>query len=448
MARISGKTVVMTDMDADQKYFTKAVTELGEKCPVLTTQAIFNDRGIKIIEKGVQVNAGLYERLMAHKLTVPLEQSVTSTPTVTGQLLRMQAEQVMRDVPFFERIGTNPKTRSLLLDALTKLPLPSPIAFQLTLAYEVRPVLFRHSVLMALFAAWMTQGLLVSRFDVSVASAAGLLHDIGMQHLDPILLAPQSVIDRDQRRQLYSHPLVSTLLIERHHEYPRELLRAVREHHEFLDGSGYPGSLAGDAISQLGRILSLGELVTSLLASNEPACELRLRVLLRMNTHRYDAALVERVMQNTEPQTEGQSQTLAVMADPVNRLLEIDAILSDWPSELALRADMSAARRDNLAALAAQSAQLRRTLAAVGVAPQQLAQLGGEALDEFLQLELTLLAQEAAWQLRSLARQTRRRWRLEADALYPETLQAWLDRADTLVTSINGMAPAQLRVLE
>lgn len=438
----------MTDRETDPKHFTKAVTELGEKRPVLTTQAIFNDRGVKILEKGVQVNVGLYERLMAHKLNVPLEQSVASTPTITGPLLRKQAEEVMRDVPFFERIAANPKTRSLLLDALTKLPLPGPIAFQLTLAYEVHPGLFRHSVLMALFAAWMTQDLLVSRFDVSVASAVGLLHDIGMLHLDPVLLAPQSVIDRDQRRQLYSHPLVSTLLIERHHEYPRELLRAVREHHEFLDGSGYPGNLAGDAISPLGRILSLGELVTSLLASNEPACELRLRVLLRMNRHRYDAALVERVMQKTEPPTEGQNQSLAAMGDPVHRLLEIDAILSDWPSDLAQRADMRAARLENLAAVAAQSAQLRRTLATVGVAPQQLAQLGGEALDEFLQLELTLLVQEAAWQLRSLARQTRRRWRLEAEARYPETLQAWLDRADALVASINAVAPAPPRALE
>ena len=437
----------MMDMETDPKHFTKAVTELGEKRPVLTTQAIFNDRGIKIIEKGVQINAGLYERLMAHKLTVPLEQSVAITPTITGPLLRRHAEDVMRELPFFARIAANPKTRNLLLDALTKLPLPGPIAFQLTLAYEVRPVIFRHSVLMALFAAWMTQDLLVSRFDVGVASAAGLLHDIGMQHLDPVLLAPQSVIDRDQQRQLYSHPLVSTLLIERHHEYPRELLHAVREHHEFLDGSGYPCNLAGDAISPLGRILSLGELVTSQLASNETTCELRLRVLLRMNRHRYDSALVERVMQNTEPQTEEQSKALAVMADPVNRLLEIDAILFDWPCELAQRADMNAASQDNLAAVAAQAAQLRRTLATVGAAPQQLAQLGAEALDEFLQLELTLLAQEAAWQLRSLARQTRWRWRLEAGARYPDTVQAWLGRVDAVLASINGMAPAQLRAL-
>jgi hypothetical protein len=185
-----------------------------------------------------------------------------------------------------------------------------------------------------------------------------------------------------------------------------------------------------------------------MLTSNEAASELRLWVLLRMNMHRYDVALVEQVMQNIEPQTELQSKGLAVMADPVSRLMEIDATLSEWPTELTQRADLSAPRQANLAALAEQSAQLRRTLAGVGVAPQQLAQLGDDTLDDFLQLELTLVAQEAAWQLRSLARQTRRRWHIEADAHYPDQLQAWLDRVDTLVVGINGIAPAQLRDTE
>lgn len=429
----------MTDIATDPKHFTKAVTELGEKRPVLTTQAIFNDRGVKIIEKGVQVNAGLYERLMAHTLTVPIEDSLASAATVTGSALRAQAEQIMREVPFVARISADTRIRSLLLDTLEKLPLPTPLAFQLTLASEVHPQLLRHSIHAALTAAWMTLGPLVSRFDISLAAAGGLLHDIGMLHLDPVLLTPQSDIGRDQRRQIYSHPLVSTALIERHHEYPRELLRAVKEHHEFLDGSGYPSNLGAQAISPLGRILSLSELITTVLAPNRDAPELRLSVLLRMNSHRYDAAMVERVMQHLKPEAELPGTFLALIADPADRLLEIDAALSDWPAELALQADLSTQRRDGMAAVAAQTAQLRRTLATVGVAPQQLAQLGSVAQDDLLQSELVLLAQEAAWQLRSLARQTRRRWHGEADAQYPELLQVWLDRVDALVLSI---APA------
>jgi hypothetical protein len=41
------KNAVMTGIATDPKHFTKAVTELGEKRPVVTTQAIFNDRGAR-----------------------------------------------------------------------------------------------------------------------------------------------------------------------------------------------------------------------------------------------------------------------------------------------------------------------------------------------------------------------------------------------------------------
>lgn len=426
----------MTATDVNPDYFTKAVTELGEKRPVVTTEAIFNDRGVKILEKGVAVNASLYDRLNAHKLPVPIEQSVSSSPLINGPVLRAHAEQAMAEVPFFERIGADAKHRSLLLDSLEKLTLPEPMAFQLLLANEVRPALFRHSVQMALFAGWMSLTPVVSRYDVGMAAAAGLLHDIGMLHLDPLLLNPEDAITREQRRQLYSHPLVSTVLMERHHEYPRELLRAVKEHHEFLDGSGYPRHLQGDAIGPLGRILSLGELVTSMLESGRDAPEMRLWVQLRMNKHRYDAGLVARVQQHLRPQNELTGEGLVLLEDPVGRLQAINATVSDWPAAALQGLPLSDARREGMAAVLVQASQLRRTLATVGVADLQLAQLGGETLDDALRLELSLLAQEALWQLRTLTRQTKRRWRLGDEPGYPAPLQAWLDRADTLVDKL------------
>lgn len=433
----------MTELAIDPKYITKAVTDLGARHAVVTTQAIFNDRGIKIIEKNVQINADLYERLMAHALTQPIEDSVTSTAIVTGSMLRARAEQSLRELPFFARLGADGTTHNVLLDTLEKLTLPAPLAFQLMIACEVQPALFHRSVDMALFAAWLTLGPLVTRFDISLAASAGLLHDLGMLHLDPVLLTPRQDIDRDQRRQLYAHPLVCTALIERHHQYPRELLRAIKEHHEFIDGSGYPSNLSGPAISPLGRILSIGELVTTMLAPQSEACEFRLSVLLRMNRHRYDAALLERVLQHLQPHTNlpANDAVAAMHADPVSRLMEIDAVLSDWPADPVLKESLKGPRREGMAAVAEQAAQLHRTLASVGVAPQQLAQVGSVAQDSFLQSELLLLAQEATWQLRTLARQARRRWQLEPGGQYPDALGAWLQRVDALTSSLQSHAP-------
>ena len=49
---------------------------------------------------------------------------------------------------------------------------------------------------------------------------------------------------------------------------------------------------------------------------------------------------------------------------------------------------------------------------------------------------------------RSLMRQIRWRWHLEAEARYPDARRAWLACASTLMAGINSMALAQLRVLE
>jgi hypothetical protein len=424
----------MSDLELDSRHFTKAITELGEKRPVMTTEAIFNDRGVKVLDKGVAINAKLYERLIAHKLPKPIEESLASSPEVTGAVLRQHAEYAMRDVPFFARIAENTTNAHLLLDTLESLVLPEAMAFQLLLALEVRPSLFRHSVWMALFASWMTIQPVVSRYDLGLAASAGLLHDIGMQHLDPLLLQPSEALTSEQRRQLYSHSLVSKVLLERHHVYPVELLRAVQDHHEFLDGSGYPRSLQGDAIGPLARILSLGELVASRLESEGGAKEMHLAVQLRMNRHRYDAGLVARLERHLQPEINVLDAGVELLDDPVAQLLAIHATVLDWPVDYVMGLELASARREGMQAVAVQANQLRRTLATVGVADVQLAQLGPDSLDAPLRLELSLLGQEAAWQLRALARQTKRRWRMGTNVDYPAPLQGWLDRADALVT--------------
>lgn len=423
----------MIESSTDPKHFIKAVTELGGVRSVVTTRAIFNTKGVKVVEKGVAVNPGLYERLMEHQLSSPIEDAVECLPSITGRILRNGAEALINRIPFFARMAAQGEVRDLLLDCIEKVPLPAPIAFQLTLAYEVRPALYQHSLRTALVAAWLAKEPKISRLEMGVAAAAGLLHDIGVLHLDPRLLEHTGEINSSQRRQLYAHPIISTVLIECHPEYRREVVHAVMEHHEFLDGSGYPRNLAGDEISHVGRILALTELLVGVFSPGREASELRLSIQLRMNRHRYDEALAEKVIGILQLQPELSDEAVALLDDPVSCLLAVDGVLAAWPMGLTDRLDLSTRRRESLNVLTNQVAQLRRTLARVGAAPEQLAQLGHEVLDQPLQLELTLLAGEAAWQLRTLARQTRRRLNSEAGMVFFREIQQWLDRVDEVI---------------
>ncbi len=435
----------MNDSPDDRQHFTQAVTQLGERQDVVASKAIFNSQGLKVVDKGTLINVGLYERLMRHTLSAPLEDSVVSANGVSGESLKRTAASIMEEVPFFGRLGPEGPQRKLLLNVIETVPLPEAMAFQLTVARDVRPEIYMNLVRTALVAIWLVnKPPLVSRFDLGMAAAAGLLHDIGMLHVDPVLLQPAFRLNRDQRRQLYSHPLLSTTLVERHHQYPREVIRAVSEHQEYLDGSGYPRNLAGDAISALGRVICLSQVVAAMFAPGRSAPEMQLSVLLRLNAHRYDPDLSARVLSMVQPQLDVLSAAVVLLDDPVALLGEIDAILDQLPFDLASEGAMTSARGDAMALVADHGLKLRRALAGVGAVPDQLAQLGDALQDESVQTELTLLAREASWQLRTLGREARRRWRNGADETYPEPMQQWLDRIDALVAAVMGPQPEPL----
>ncbi|OGB28245.1 MAG: hypothetical protein A3F78_03455 [Burkholderiales bacterium RIFCSPLOWO2_12_FULL_61_40] len=430
----------MTDV-IDKQHFTQAVAELGEKQPVVASCAIFNANGVKIVDKGTLINLGLYERLMQHKLAEPIESCVSSSDTVTAKALRTSAQEVLDGIPFFGRMAPEGRPRSLMLDAIETMPLPAPVAFQLTIARDVRPEIYQRLIRTALTAAWLTKTPLLSRFDMNIACAAGMLHDIGMLHVDPLLLSPEHVLNGAQQRQLYSHPLVSTMLIERHHQYPRELIRAVGEHHECMDGSGYPRHLIGDAISPLGKLLSLAQVVAAMFSPDRDAPELRLSVLLRMNTHRYDSTLALQIIGLLQSPANSLGARLEHFPDPVQLLLDVDKALGQWSAELPKSSDLSSARREGLALVSVQLQKIQRALAQVGAAPAQLAYLGRDALDSALLDEMTLITREAGWQLRTAARQTRSRWRAVPGERYPVALQAWLDGVDAVTAKIGGFEP-------
>ena len=430
------------EIDAEREpHFTQAVAKLGETQAVVSHCAIFNDRGVKIIDKGVAINQALYSRLTQYQLSAPIEDCVASANALTGSSLRADAEKILGSVPLFGRMAPDPKVRNLFLDALQALPLPAPMSLQLTIARDLHPPLYHHLLRTALTAAYLCKTPVLSRFDVNAAVMAGMLHDIGMLHTDPHLMQPSRTLNHLQRRQLCAHPLVSTALIERHHAYPKEVVRAVREHHEYLDGSGYPRQLSGDEISPLAKILSISQVVSAMFSTAQPGAELRLSVVLRMNTHRFDPALAMQIIDLLRPKNDSLLMDIDRTEQPLQRLRKINSLLEQWPTECLKKENLTPSWQAQLVKVSLQLAEISRGLAKVGAAPAQLAQLG-EALDDDILIEISLISREAAWQMRALARQALSHWSLTADEAYPPALIAWMTATDQLAENEEPVAPA------
>ncbi|MFZ4285609.1 HD-GYP domain-containing protein [Variovorax sp. HJSM1_2] len=429
----------MPERAADSPHFNKAVAQMGEQRPLVATNAIFTTQGIKLIDRGTTMTAKLYERLMQHQSAEPWQNALDVEGPVRGRDLRAMAETLFTELPLFARMTPKPQDRLVLLDLLESLPLPKPIAFQLTVARDVHPEQFKYFVATALIAGWLGRRPQVLRSDLVMIMSAGLLHDLGMLHVDPVLLQPKQQISRNERRQLYSHPLVSALLLQEHKEYSRDMVRAVREHHEMLDGSGYPSGLSGAAISPWGSLLAMAQLVAAMIKPNRSHAELRLSVLLRTNRQRYQPELVTRILGLLNPPPEEDAIVEPFdeeVADPVVALTAIDNTLADWPASLAGDARVTQARRSALLHVAARCARMRRTLVETGTSPELLSQIDTSAITGLTAIELSLITREMAWQLRALQRQVRLNWVESAEESYPPPLQNWFNQGDAAVSQI------------
>jgi len=414
----------------DARHYARAVTELGSRRPVVAHSAIYNAQGLKVIDKGVAIDARLYERLMQHQFVVPLDECLEVDPTVSAGALGDEVRALAARDRFCAAMTADLGGGDALFGELALVPLPRPIGFGLTVLRETQPGLWQHALRSALTAGWLAQRSGLGRYDQRLLVAGGLLHDLGMLHLDPVLLDPQVPLTREQRRQLYTHPLVTAMLLERHREYPQALLRAVLEHHEALDGSGYPRGLAGAAVSPWGRVLALSELVTAVTADAREAPALRLSLALRMTAARYDPALAQEVLRLLAPLREPPP---AAHGDAAGDLRRIERLLLDWrAAATGAPGSLPPARQAAVEGIAGLCEGELKALTASGATAAQLAMLGDAGLDAEAAGELALIAREAAWQLRAVARRARRLWQQAAGEAFAPPLQGWFDEVDAL----------------
>lgn len=91
---------------------------------------------------------------------------------------------------------------------------------------------------------------------LSLACAA-LTFDVGFTPLYGVLDRQAGPLDAEQRGRLHDHPGQSIALLQQAGVDDPTWLTAVADHHERIDGSGYPRGLRGDAIGRGARLLAI-----------------------------------------------------------------------------------------------------------------------------------------------------------------------------------------------
>ncbi|MGJ5065117.1 HD-GYP domain-containing protein [Bradyrhizobium oligotrophicum] len=94
---------------------------------------------------------------------------------------------------------------------------------------------------------------------------AAMFHDIGKAKIPLTILDKPGRLDVKERTLVETHPVAGYDALKDNAAITDEVLKAVRNHHEFLDGSGYPDGLMADSIPDLTRILTISDIFSALI---------------------------------------------------------------------------------------------------------------------------------------------------------------------------------------
>lgn len=120
-----------------------------------------------------------------------------------------------------------------------------------------------HALNRATLAVHLATDLRLHRHRLDVAMAA-LVADIGMWTLPGELLEKQAPLSEDERGQVEQHVATALSLLSPNENWSAVTKTAVFQHHERMDGSGYPRHLLGQQIHVTGRLLAICDVFSAI----------------------------------------------------------------------------------------------------------------------------------------------------------------------------------------
>jgi putative nucleotidyltransferase with HDIG domain len=124
---------------------------------------------------------------------------------------------------------------------------------------------YQHCLLVTGVAIDFGLSLGVGRADLERLYSAAMFHDIGKAQIPLAILDKPGRLDDNERALIETHPVAGYEFLKSHDRISPEILDAVRHHHEYLDGSGYPDGLAGERIGDIVRILTISDIFAALI---------------------------------------------------------------------------------------------------------------------------------------------------------------------------------------
>jgi len=165
---------------------------------------------------------------------------------------------------------------------------------------ETEEYIYQHCVDVSVVSLILARAMDYTRDELQIIGTAALLHDIGLVRYKRKFWDNSMI--QHVPTSIRKHPSMSREVAKKIDEVEPRILDIVAQHHEYMDGSGYPAGIKGAAIDELARIVCISEVYCHMVSPLDPAHSINphdaVGVILDPRFNRFDPRVLRAFIAN------------------------------------------------------------------------------------------------------------------------------------------------------
>ena len=159
---------------------------------------------------------------------------------------------------------------------------------------------YNHALNVTVLSLMLGRALGLSTDELRDLGLGAMLHDVGKTLIPSKVLMKRGEFTRAEVELIKTHTVLGARLARQVQKLRPEAIAVIEQHHEMLDGSGYPEGLKGDAQSRYAKIVAITNIYDKLCNPDNPADALPPKAVMAILYAKYknklDTELVQRLI--------------------------------------------------------------------------------------------------------------------------------------------------------
>ncbi|RLQ96544.1 HD-GYP domain-containing protein [Falsibacillus albus] len=241
---------------------------------MILASAVYNQKGQVLLHENVELKAGLINRLMELDVKYvyiedPLSNGIEVKDSVSLEL-RQKAIQTVEST-FYGLKSQSLSEKSFLLDKnsrlfkdiisnlLEEIKNNKDLLTILTDVFTYDSYIFHHSFNVTLYTLAVGMELGLTQQKLETLGLGAILHDVGKMMIPEEILLKPGKLTEFEFEKVKKHADFGFDILRQLHTVPLIVAHCAFQHHERLDGSGYPRGIKGNDMHEYAKIIAVAD---------------------------------------------------------------------------------------------------------------------------------------------------------------------------------------------